>query len=83
MLTFVDTAWVAERIDSVEILLLDPRRPMKYMQGHLKNAVNLPAYGDFDRFVIDLTALLYPSFEQSAHQVHSISTEMLEYPREQ
>jgi 3-mercaptopyruvate sulfurtransferase SseA len=48
VLTFVDTAWVTERIDSVEILLLDPRRPMKYMQGHLKNAVNLPVYRAFD-----------------------------------
>ena len=48
MVTFVDTVWVAERIDSVEVLLLDPRRPMKYMQGHLKNAVNLPAYRAFD-----------------------------------
>ncbi len=48
MVTFVDTAWIAERIDSSEIFLLDPRRPMKYMQGHLKNAVNLPVYRAFD-----------------------------------
>jgi thiosulfate/3-mercaptopyruvate sulfurtransferase len=28
--------------------LLDPRRPMRYLQGHLKNAVNLPVYKAFD-----------------------------------
>ncbi|MBI3302901.1 MAG: sulfurtransferase [Deltaproteobacteria bacterium] len=48
MVTFVSADWVAERIDSPDILLLDPRRPMKYLQGHLKNAVNLPVFRAFD-----------------------------------
>jgi len=48
MVTFVSSDWVAERVDSPDILLLDPRRPMKYMQGHLKNAVNLPVFRAFD-----------------------------------
>jgi len=48
MTTFVSTDWIAERIDSSEILLLDPRRPMRYMQGHLKGAVNLPAFRAFN-----------------------------------
>jgi thiosulfate/3-mercaptopyruvate sulfurtransferase len=48
MASFVSTDWIAERIDSPDILLLDPRRPMKYMQGHLKNAVNLPVFRAFD-----------------------------------
>lgn len=47
MVTFVSADWVAERIDSPDILLLDPRRPMKYLQGHLKNAVNLPVFRAF------------------------------------
>src|SRR5262245_32840473 len=42
MTTLVSADWVAERIDLPATLLLDPRRPMKYLQGHLKNAVNLP-----------------------------------------
>ncbi len=42
MVTFVPPEWVAARIDSPDTLILDPRRPMKYLQGHLKNAVNLP-----------------------------------------
>ena len=48
MVTFVPPEWVAARINSPEILMLDPRRPMKYLQGHLKNAVNLPLLQAFD-----------------------------------
>jgi thiosulfate/3-mercaptopyruvate sulfurtransferase len=48
MITFVSTDWVAEQADSADILLLDPRRPMKYLQGHLKNAINLPVFRAFD-----------------------------------
>jgi len=45
---FVSADWVAARLDSPDILLFDPRRPMKYLQGHLKNAVNLPVFRAFD-----------------------------------
>src|SRR6059036_1707319 len=48
MVTFVTADWVAARLNSPDILLLDPRRPMKYLQGHLKNAVNLPVFRAFD-----------------------------------
>ncbi len=48
MVTFVSAEWVAERINAPEFLLLDPRRPMKYLQGHLQNAVNLPLFQAFD-----------------------------------
>lgn len=47
MVTFVTADWVAARLDSPAILLLDPRRPMKYLQGHLQNAVNLPVFRAF------------------------------------
>lgn len=48
MVTWVSADWVAERTDSPGVRLLDPRRPMKYLQGHLKNAVNLPVFRAFD-----------------------------------
>jgi thiosulfate/3-mercaptopyruvate sulfurtransferase len=48
MAEFVTTAWVAEHLDDPNYLILDPRRPMKYLSGHLKNAVNLPAYKAFN-----------------------------------
>lgn len=48
MVTLVSAQWLEERLDAPEFLLLDPRRPMRYLQGHLKNAVNLPMYKAFD-----------------------------------
>jgi thiosulfate/3-mercaptopyruvate sulfurtransferase len=36
---------VAERIDSNDLLLLDVRSPLRYLSGHLKNAVNAPWNG--------------------------------------
>ncbi len=49
MTIFVSADWVQERLGSPEILVLDPRRPAKYLQGHLKNAVNSPVATAFDR----------------------------------
>jgi thiosulfate/3-mercaptopyruvate sulfurtransferase len=48
MATLVSAEWVEEHIAAPEILPLDPRRPMRYLQGHLKHAVNLPVYKAFD-----------------------------------
>jgi thiosulfate/3-mercaptopyruvate sulfurtransferase len=48
MATLVTAQWVEQHIDAPDVLLLDPRRPMRYLQGHLKNAVNLPVYKAFD-----------------------------------
>jgi thiosulfate/3-mercaptopyruvate sulfurtransferase len=48
MATLVTAQWVEQHRDAPEILLLDPRRPMRYLQGHLKGAVNLPVYKAFD-----------------------------------
>jgi thiosulfate/3-mercaptopyruvate sulfurtransferase len=48
MASLVTAQWVEQHVDTPNILLLDPRRPMRYLQGHLKNAVNLPVYKAFD-----------------------------------
>jgi thiosulfate/3-mercaptopyruvate sulfurtransferase len=48
MATLVTAQWVEQHVDAPDILLLDPRRPMRYLQGHLKNAVNLAVYKAFD-----------------------------------
>ena len=48
MATLVTAQWVEQHMDAEHILLLDPRRPMRYLQGHLKGAVNLPIYKAFD-----------------------------------
>ena len=48
MATLVTAQWVEQHVDAPNVLPLDPRRPMRYLQGHLKNAVNLPVYKAFD-----------------------------------
>ena len=42
MVKFVSADWVAERLESPEFLVIDPRSPVRYMAGHPKNTVNLP-----------------------------------------
>ena len=42
MLKLVGPTWVAERLDSSEVLVLDPRGRMSYLRGHLKGSINLP-----------------------------------------
>ncbi len=51
MTVFVSADWVQEQLDSPapDFLLIDPRGPMRYTQGHLRGAVNLPAVRLFDR----------------------------------
>jgi thiosulfate/3-mercaptopyruvate sulfurtransferase len=39
---------VAEWIGKPEFVIVDPRRPMKYLMGHLSGAVNLPVYRAFE-----------------------------------
>ena len=48
MATLVEASWLAERLGAPGMLVLDPRRPMKYLQGHFKGAVNLPLAKIFD-----------------------------------
>jgi thiosulfate/3-mercaptopyruvate sulfurtransferase len=40
MLTYVSAAWVEEHLTSPEVLVLDPRSPLRYMAGHPKGAIN-------------------------------------------
>jgi len=47
MAKLVDAEWVAGRLESKEIIVVDPRRPMKYLSGHLRGAINLPMYRAF------------------------------------
>jgi len=47
MAKLVDASWLAARLDAKEIVLVDPRRPMKYLSGHLPGAINIPLYQAF------------------------------------
>lgn len=42
MPTYVSADWVEARLGGTGILPLDPRPAMRYLQGHLRSAVNLP-----------------------------------------
>jgi len=44
MTRLVSTSWVGERAGRRGFVIIDPRRPMKYLSGHLPRAINLPAY---------------------------------------
>lgn len=47
MAKLVSTSWVSERLGQRGFVIVDPRRPMKYLSGHLPRAINLPAYQAF------------------------------------
>jgi thiosulfate/3-mercaptopyruvate sulfurtransferase len=47
MAQLVNTSWVGERLGQRGFAIVDPRRPMKYLSGHLPGAINLPAYQAF------------------------------------
>lgn len=38
----VSSEWVAQRVESPEFLVIDPRSVLRYTSGHPKNAVNFP-----------------------------------------
>jgi len=47
MAKLVSAEWVAKRLGQPEFMLVDARRPMKYLSGHLPGAINIPAYKAF------------------------------------
>src|SRR5579863_6575012 len=47
MIRLVGAEAVAERIGKADFAIVDPRRPMKYLMGHLSGAINLPVYRAF------------------------------------
>jgi thiosulfate/3-mercaptopyruvate sulfurtransferase len=38
----VDPEWIEQRASTPALVIVDPRRPMKYLAGHLPNAINVP-----------------------------------------
>ena len=47
MTKLVSINWVAEHLGQNQFVLIDARRPMKYLSGHLPDAINIPAYKAF------------------------------------
>lgn len=47
MAQIVSPQWVADRLADSAFAVIDPRRPMKYLSGHLPGAINVPMYKAF------------------------------------
>jgi thiosulfate/3-mercaptopyruvate sulfurtransferase len=43
----VKADWVEESVGRTRVTIVDPRRPMKYLAGHLPGAINIPVYKAF------------------------------------
>ena len=48
MVRLVEAGWVEDRLRSAGFRLVDPRRPVAYLQGHLPSAINVPVARAFD-----------------------------------
>ena len=49
MVEFISADWVEAQLGKPDFLLIDPRGPMRYTQGHLRGAVSLPAMRLFNQ----------------------------------
>src|ERR1700691_3593072 len=47
MTKLVGADWFAEHLAADNFAIVDPRRPMKYLSGHLPGAINIPMYQAF------------------------------------
>lgn len=59
MAKLVKSEWVVGQIATGAVVIVDPRRPMKYLAGHLPDAINIPVYKAFgaDGVLLDPKAL--------------------------
>ncbi len=54
MIKLVDNSWLAENIGDPRTRIIDPRPRVKYLQGHVPKAVNLPLSEVYDRETLGL-----------------------------
>jgi thiosulfate/3-mercaptopyruvate sulfurtransferase len=50
----VDFSWIDHHKDDADLVIADSRPPVKYLQGHIPQAVNLPTSKIFDRGTLEL-----------------------------
>jgi len=50
----VDFLWIDQNKDNPGLVIVDSRQPIKYLQGHIPRAVNLPASRVFDKGTLEL-----------------------------
>ena len=54
MAELVDFLWIDQNKDDPDLVIVDSRPPIKYLQGHIPRAVNLPTSRVFDRGTLEL-----------------------------
>ncbi len=54
MAELVDFSWIDQNKDDPGLVIADSRPPVKYLQGHIPGAVNLPTSRVFDRGTLEL-----------------------------
>ncbi len=54
MIDLVNNTWLAEHVDDSHTRIIDPRPRVKYLQGHVPKAVNLPLSEVYDRETLGL-----------------------------
>ncbi len=54
MAELVDFLWIDQHKEDAGLVIVDSRPPVKYLQGHVPLAVNLPTSKVFDRGTLEL-----------------------------
>jgi len=49
VINLVDNSWLAKHVEDAQTIIIDPRPRVKYLQGHVPRAVNLPLSEVYDR----------------------------------
>ena len=50
----VDFSWIDQHGDDADLVIIDSRQPVKYLQGHIPRAVNVPTSRVFDKGTLEL-----------------------------
>jgi thiosulfate/3-mercaptopyruvate sulfurtransferase len=53
----VDFSWIDQHREDNGLVIVDPRPPVKYLQGHIPQAVNLPTSKIFDKGTLELLSI--------------------------
>ncbi len=57
MIGLSDIPWTVQHLNDSEVTIIDSRQPVKYLQGHIPGAVNLPSSAVFDGKTLELLPL--------------------------
>src|SRR5712692_6021745 len=57
LIELTDIPWTTEHLNDSDLTIIDSRQPLKYLQGHIPGAVNLPSSAVFDGKTLELLPL--------------------------